>query len=236
MSNIKFDIASQNGNFKLDYKTTTGKIYPLEIGYALFSSKLVPVDQISTIEACRNGCRLYGRNGGCPPFSPNFSKISRSNFLILYAKMLTKYYPPKVLNGAYYIRWVFVETFMTALTNRVGRRLAKILSGYFISSGHCSACRPKRCAVKDGKKCRNPSERTYSLESTGVLVTKLMEDCFDIELQWWRKEDPSYIPSFMVKVVGVTMDKSYNSAVILEAIRKAIKKDRVIIFDNYIEL
>jgi hypothetical protein len=90
--------------------------------------------------------------------------------------------------------------------------------------------------VKDGKKCRNPSERTYSLESTGVLVTKLMEDCFDIELQWWRKENPSYIPSFMVKVVGVTMDKAYVSAVTQKSILEAIRKDRVIILDNYIEL
>jgi hypothetical protein len=123
---------------------------------------------------------------------------------------------------------------MGSLTSRLGKRLAKALGGYFISSGYCAICRPKRCAVKDGRKCRSPSERTYSLESTGVLVTKLMEHCFDIELQWWRKEEPSYIPDFMVKVVGVTMDKAYSSPVTTEAILEAIRKDRVIIYKNNI--
>lgn len=228
---------SIRGSFQILYRTIKGNTYPLKVGYAVLHSQCIPIDREATTKACLRGCRLYGRNGGCPPFSPNFSKISKSHFLVLYAKMLTKYYPPKVLNGTYYTRWVFVETFMTALTNRVGKRLAKILDGYFISSGHCAICRPKRCAVKDGQKCRNPSERTYSLESTGILVTKLMEDCFDTELEWWRKEEPSYIPSFMAKVVGITMDKAYRSAVTLEAVLEAIRKDRVIIYDdNNIEL
>ncbi len=227
---------SIRGSFQILYRTIKGNTYPLKVGYGVLRSQCIPVDMEATTNACLRGCRLYGRNGGCPPYSPSFTDICGNEILILYAKMNTQYYPYRILYGSYYIRWVFVETFMTALTNRVGRRLAKTLSGYFISSGHCSACRPKRCSVKDGKKCRNPSERTYSLESTGVLVTKLMEYCFDIELQWWRKEDPSYIPSFMVKVVGVTMDKAYVSAVTLKSILEAIRKDRVIILDNYIEL
>ena len=228
MSNIKFDIASQNGNFKLDYKTTSGKIYPLEIGYAFFSSKLVLVDSIATIEACRNGCKLYGRNGGCPPFSPNFSKMSRSHFLILYAKMLTKYYPPKVLNGPYYTRWVFVETFMKALTKRIGKNLASTLDGYFFSSGHCDSCKPKRCAVKDGKPCRKPDARTYSLEATGILVTELMKNVFDIELLWWRPKEPGYIPKYMVKVIGLSREKAFHAEETGKAIVSALNYDRIL--------
>ncbi|HUT70230.1 MAG TPA: DUF2284 domain-containing protein [Desulfatiglandales bacterium] len=230
-------VPSVRHSFQIAYNTIKGNTYPLELGYALLSKKLVPTNREFTTNSCIRGCRLYGRNGGCPPFSPSFSEIGGSEILVLYAKISTSYYPHRILHGSYYIRWVFVETILSPFANRLGRRISKTLCGYFISSGHCSACRPRRCAVKDGKNCRNSSERTYSLESTGVLVTKLMEECFDIELQWWRKGEPSYIPGFMVKVVGVTMDKACSSAVTLEVILEAMREDRAVIFDdNNIEL
>ena len=231
MFDSRFDIASPNENFEVEYTTTTGKIYPLEIGYSSIPSGLVPVDTKATIKACRNGCRLYGRNGGCPPFSKKFSKIRRSHSLILYAKMLTEFYPPKVLNGPYYTRWVFVETFMTALTNRIGKKLAAALDGYFLSSGHCCACRPKRCAVKDGKPCRKPDARTYSLEATGILVTELMKDVFDIKLQWWRPKEPDYIPEYMAKVIGLTREKAFESDETERAIVAALKDDRIVSYE-----
>ncbi len=231
MFDSRFDIASPNENFKVEYTTTTGKTYPLEIGYSSIPSGLVPVDAKATIKACRNGCSLYGRNGGCPPFSKKFSKIRRSHSLILYAKMLTEFYPPKVLNGRYYTRWVFVETFMTALTNRIGKKLASALDGYFLSSGHCCACRPKRCAVKDGKPCRKPDARTYSLEATGILVTELMKGVFDIELQWWRPKEPDYIPKYMLKVIGLTREKAFDSDETKRAIMSALKGDRIVSYE-----
>lgn len=231
MLNLKPDIINPNGNFSVDYMTTTGNVYPLEIGHAFVSSRLVPVNKKVTVEACRNGCKLYGRNGGCPPFSPNFSKICQSHFLVLYARMLTKYYPPKVLNGSYYTRWVFVETFMTSLTNRIGKNLASSLDAYFLSSGNCHSCRPKRCAVKDGKPCRKPDARTYSLEATGVLVTELMKDLFDTELQWWRSKEPDYIPKYMMKVIGLTRERVFDAVETKRAILSAIKDDRITVHE-----
>lgn len=230
MFNSRFNIASPNGNFKVEYITTTEKKYPIEIGYRSIPSGLVSVDAEATIKACRNGCSLYGRNGGCPPFSQNFSKICRSHFLILYAKILTEFYPPKVLNGPYYTRWVFVETFMTALTNRIGKNLASALGGYFLSSGHCGSCKPKRCAVKDDKPCRKPDARTYSLEATGILVTELMKDVFDIKLQWWRPKESDYIPKYMVKVIGLTREKAFDSDETERAIVSALKGDRIVAY------
>lgn len=223
---------SKNVNsFQVEYQTTTGRQYPLEIGYGSIPTGLVPVDAEATINACRNGCSLYGRNGGCPPFSKKFSKIRRNHFLILYAKMLTEFYPPKVLNGRYYTRWVFVETFMTALTNRIGKKLASTLDGYFLSSGHCCACRPKRCAVKEGKPCRKPDARTYSLEATGILVTELMKDVFNIKLQWWRPKEPGYIPEYMVKVIGLTREKDFDADETKGAIMSALKGDRIVAYE-----
>ena len=223
---------SKNINsFQVEYHTTTGRQYPLEIGYSSIPSGLVPVDAETTIKACRNGCRLYGRNGGCPPFSQNFSKICTGHFLALYFKLLTKDYPPKVLNGTYYTRWVFVETFMTALTNRIGKKLASTLDGYFLSSGHCCSCKPKRCAVKDRKPCRKPDVRIYSLEATGILVTELMKDIFDINLQWWRHKGPDYIPEYMVKVVGLTREKAFDDDETERAIVSALKGDRIVAYE-----
>lgn len=191
------------GTRQIIYQTTGKASYPIEIGYRLFSSELVPVDKRITSAACLKGCRLFGRNGGCPPFSPEFDQISGKQILILYAKIRTCHYPLKVLNGPYYVRWVFVETFLSSMTNRLGKSLSKNLSGSFLSSGNCHGCRPKPCAFKEGKKCRNPTARTFSLESTGVIVTELMKQCFGMELQWWQRDNPSYIPEFMVKVVGI---------------------------------
>jgi len=229
---ITYQNNSKNINlFQVEYHTTTGRQYPLEIGYSSITSGLVPVDAKATIKACRNGCKLYGRNGGCPPFSKKFSKICRSHFLILYAKMLTEFYPPKVLNGPYYTRWVFVETFMTSLTNRIGKKLASALDGYFLSSGHCCSCKPKRCAVKDGKPCRKPDARTYSLEATGILVTELMKGVFDIKLQWWRTKQPDYIPEYMVKVIGLTRERSFDVHETKSAIVSALKGDRIVAYE-----
>lgn len=215
----------------VDYETTTGNIYPLEIGHAFVPSRLVPVARKITTEACRNGCKLYGRNGGCPPFSPDFSRIRRSHFFVLYARMLTKYYPPKVLNGPYYTRWVFIETFMTSLTNRIGKNLASSLDGYFLSSGNCHSCRPKRCAVKDGKPCRKPDARTYSLEATGVYVTELMKNLFGMELQWWRPKEPEYIPKYMVKVIGLTRERIFDADETKRAILSALNDDRISVYE-----
>ena len=141
--------------------------------------------------------------------------------------MLTKDFPTKVLNGPYYSRWVFVETFITALTNRIGKRLASELGAFFLSSGYCSSCKPKRCAIKEGNSCAKPDAKTYSLEATGVLVTGLMKNLFGVELQWWRPREPHYIPQYMIKVIGLTREKAFEAEETEHTVLSALKKDRI---------
>lgn len=210
MHDLSFTSPKTNGNFSVKYRTTTGKIYPIEIGYGTVLSSLVPVDSKATTKACKNGCGLYGRNGGCPPFSPIYSNICRKNLLIIYGKLSTKNYPTKILKGPYYPRWAFVETFLTSLTNKIGQRVALAFNGKFLSSGQCKVCKPKRCAVKDGDNCRTPNLRTFSLEATGILVSELLKQSFFFELQWWKAKEPNFIPEYMVKVVGVTVENEFN--------------------------
>lgn len=207
-----------NHTINIEYTTSSKKTYPLELGFSVIKSKNVPNNKKVTLEACKSGCKLYKKNGGCPPFSPDFEDIHRKYILLVYAKINTKYYPKKVLNGPYYTKWVFVETFMTSLTNKIGNYISDKLGGYFLSSGNCHGCRPKRCAIKEGNPCRNKEARTYSLESTGILVTEVIKQAFGFELQWWVKDDPNIIPGYMVKCVGIISNNTFNS----EEIKKEI--------------
>jgi len=209
------------------YKTTTGRCYPLELAYDSLPSKLISVNGLATTKACKIGCRLYGRNGGCPPLAPTFSEKWGRHALFLYAKILTENYPPKVLNGPYYTRWVFVETFLTALTNRIGRYLSSELDCYYLGSGHCVSCRPKKCSLKQGDPCKKPNARTYSLEATGILVTELMEKLFGIELKWWRPQEKDYIPEYMIKVIGLFREEKFGEPEVSTAILSSLQDERV---------
>ena len=219
------------GKFNVVYSTAKGKLYPLEVGFGVTPVSKVPVNVALTIEACRRGCRLYGRNGGCPPFAPGFHEIPGKELLILYAKLLTRHFPPRVLSGPYYSRWVFIETFMAPLMNRVGSILASSIGGCFLSSGNCRSCRPKRCAVKDGHPCRNPHARTFSLEATGVLVSEMIKDVFGFDLQWWRRNDLSHVPEYMVKVVGLKGEGFAEKGCELDMITKALTRNRMSIHE-----
>jgi predicted metal-binding protein len=227
MLGLRPEYISTNGPLKISYKTTSGRVYPLELAYTSLPSGQVPVNKEATAAACRNGCGLYGRNGGCPPLAPVFSESWGRHCLVLYAKILTEHYPPKVLNGTYYTRWVFVETFLTALTYRIGRYLASALDGYLLGSGHCVVCRPKKCAMKQGEPCRQPDAITYSLEATGILVTELMERFFDIELKWWRPQEKDYIPEYMLKVIGLMREEDFGEYEVRRAVLAGLQNERV---------
>ena len=109
------------------YKTKSGNQYPVEILYKEIETDLIPYNRELTLAACKNGCSLYGRNGGCPPFSPDFLtfRLKYPSALIILAKMRTEYFPEKVLKGPYYVRWVFVETTISRFLDRLGRKMAE---------------------------------------------------------------------------------------------------------------
>ncbi|MHB8111702.1 MAG: DUF2284 domain-containing protein [Syntrophorhabdaceae bacterium] len=173
-------------------------------------SENVPTNKRKTVDACLKGCSLYGRNGGCPPFSPCFNDICRGRTIIVYGKLLTIYYPEKVIKAGYYVRWSFTEALMNPLMRRIRLFISANLSGISFGCGKCTSCR--KCAVKDGRICNNPESCVVSLESSGVLVTELMEREFDTTLQWWNSQKPEGIPDYMVKVIGFTTDEGINDS------------------------
>ncbi|AZR74280.1 hypothetical protein BBF96_13235 [Anoxybacter fermentans] len=188
--------------FEYVHKTCSGNQYPIQIGYHRVDPLNIPIDRKTTLKACRKGCKLYSRNGGCPPYAPDFAELRQkySDGVIIFARLFTRYYPEKVLKGNYYVRWVLVETLLSRLMTQIGHKARERIGGFFLNTGHCIGC--KKCAFKEGKKvCVNPEKRTFSMESTGILVTDLVKQELGFELQWWKSDKPEYIPEYMTKVI-----------------------------------
>jgi predicted metal-binding protein len=196
------------------HKTISGRSYPLEIGWTVRDINEIPVDKNLTENACRSGCRLYGRNGGCPPFSPDFDSFRKKFKLanIIYSKLLIKHYPEKVLAGNYYVRWSFVEALLSPFTNRFSAIVNNNEKRFFLSSGFCRGCGNKRCAVKDGSKCRHPLRRTFSLESTGVVVSEVAEKFLDFKLYWWDRGNKDYFPPYMTKIISILSNQPIDNS------------------------
>jgi predicted metal-binding protein len=212
------------------YKSSTGNIYPLELGWVSVPINKVLFDKKLTEKACLNGCKLYNRNGGCPPFAMDFGQIKNSyeNITFIYSKLVTKDYPIKILNGNYYVRWSFVEALLTPFMNRFEKIIHIKEHRLFLSSGFCKKCGNKRCAVKTGKECRNPLERTFSLEATGVLVTKVAEEFLGFRLYWWDKKEMKYLPPYMTKIVAVIGNQEINNSEIFSILDTARAEGKII--------
>ena len=63
--------------------------------------------------------------------------------------------------------------------------------GYLVAgSGFCLAC--DVCAVEDSTDdCKKPNKKIYSLESLGVNLTALTEQCFGFDLEWSANDHTS---------------------------------------------
>jgi len=200
--------------FHYIHRTGSGRSYPLEIGWTSQDINEIPIDKDLTENACRAGCKLYGRNGGCPPFSPDFNLLRKKFKLanIIYTKLLIENYPPKVLAGNYYVRWSFIEALLTPFTNKFANIINDNKKSLFLSSGFCRGCGNQRCAVKNGCKCRYPLRRTFSLESTGVIVSEVAEKLLGFELYWWDRADKDYHPPYMTKIISILSNQPINNS------------------------
>jgi hypothetical protein len=58
-----------------------------------------------------------------------------------------------------------------------------------------------------------------------------MKGVFDIKLQWWRPKQPDYIPEYMVKVIGLTRERSFDVHETKSAIVSALKGDRIVAYE-----
>lgn len=153
------------------------------------------VDNLKFSKLCENGCVNFGSKFSCPPFSPSFDFFSKGHKEIevfFYRIFLHQYLDVKPFNR--------VKASNSILKSLLDRELYNYkIEGYkVVGSGSCRACKP--CGAKEGRKCKKPEKLLYSLESLGVDVTKLVLDCFNITLQWYKK---GYEHNFTSVVGGV---------------------------------
>lgn len=188
------------------YQTKASKnIYPIEIGFKTVISENIIYDPQKIRNLCRIGCSNYGKNGGCPPFSPLLEKmnIGKDVFLI-YARLWSKYKPDKVKNSnIWYIHASFTDNILARLTENLAYEIKSNIGYDYLGTGYCLGCRGKKCNFKLGENyCRNPLRRSYSMESTGIDVEKTVKNTFDIDLKWYKKLDIKEV-DYMLKCFAV---------------------------------
>jgi len=147
------------------------------------------------LAACA-ACPRHGRNLACPPHSPTFQDAvagARSARVICVRLPLGP-----IGTGTPEER--YREGFGAARGVLVAELLAERARGWTVlGSGPCRACEP--CAAEEeSTTCRNPAERIFSLESTGVNVVELLRTCFDLDLEWTAA---GCIPDFVCSVGAV---------------------------------
>ncbi len=135
---------------------------------------------------CRN-CPRYCKVWSCPEheFDPmlywkifdTFDIICRR--INMPAELTDKTYSPEELEK------VIDQVFFAERKN-----FASMLRGmeeeYSISlhAGFCDVCGKENCARREGKPCRFPKKRRYSVESLGGDVVKIADELFGIPLDW----------------------------------------------------
>lgn len=190
------------------------KVYPLEVNLFNLKADRLPCDYEKTLNACQSGCNSYQFNGGCPPFSPTYQALSAqyAYALILYYKLYLRDFPVRPETGRDYLNWTFTESFMPRLLLNTLNSIARRVSGYVLSSGHCIGC--KKCSfLRSVKICRKPEKRTFSLEAVGVNIVEMMAKHSDSPLVWLNQEQDEKIPDYQTRVGAVL----HNAALTGEA-------------------
>ncbi len=86
--------------------------------------------------------------------------------------------------------------------DRYLRKLEEETGGTALNAGSCILC-PEGCTRPEGKPCRFPDKRRYSLESLGADITATIGDLLGIELKWDRE---GKLPEYYTLVAGLLYD------------------------------
>lgn len=182
-------------------KAKNPSVYPIEIKRFTIGVELIPVDKMAMVQHCRDGCSSFGRNGACPPFSPDIQELITQYrwATVVYARLQARYYPVRVVRGQPRASWKYTESFLPAFLRRQVLEIARQLDGLPLTAGRCTSCR--LCSFASGQtRCARPELRTYSLGGCGVKVSELMENFSDSPLVWWDSSNAHSIPPYQVRV------------------------------------
>lgn len=154
------------------------------------------VDKAKFDNLCQVGCPNYAGKWSCPPYAPMFSqyvsKWKRLYLVFLHADLGQFSY---IKND--YLKVKAANSILKSRADRYIRKMAK-LHGSCISTGSCRLCKPCRC--KAGMPCAHPDLMAYSFEAMGVDVGRMVLDCFQKPLLWYR---PQHMPEYTSVVCGI---------------------------------
>lgn len=129
---------------------------------------------------CENECPMYGKTWACPPGVGSVPEcrgkcLSYENCLMISTITEVEDITNIELTLA-------TRPEHEAVTNQVGALLeAQGVRPYILSTEACSLC--DRCAILDGEPCRMPEKMHPCVESHGINVIPVLEQC-GIEFQY----------------------------------------------------
>jgi predicted metal-binding protein len=125
-------------------------------------------------------CEKFGKNLSCPPFSPTFGDYVKDDekAKVICLRIPQEYFDHVIPEEKYNLCFEKGRQLLTeelVQFKKQGFRIA--------GSGPCLAC--KKCSAEtDVRICFKPEERIFSLESLGVNLILLANQCFNIDLEW----------------------------------------------------
>ena len=129
---------------------------------------------------CKNECPMYGKSWACPPGVGEVSFCeakckSYENCLLI--GTITEVNDVADIQECLETRGLHEQ-----VTNQVRELLrAQGVEPYVLSSEACAAC--EKCAILDGKPCRNPERMHPCVESHGIVLTSTL-DSLGLEFQY----------------------------------------------------
>lgn len=183
----------------VDYVTADGKNkYPIKVGYKKINFDDIVYDPTYIRSLCEVGCKNYNHAGGCPPFSPLFETLHRKgqSLFLVYGTFYPEFKTEKVKKSeSAYIHFRLQDQILSRLFYNLGLCLTEKTGCIFLGTGFCMGCGSKKCSYKEGiLDCRNPTRRSYSMESTGINVEATLKETVEVQLYWYGKNSGLDIP------------------------------------------
>ncbi len=145
---------------------------PLYCYYFFDPRELEFADRIRWI--CRHECPMYGKSWACPPGVGEVSECKRK--CLGYENCLMIATLTEVADISNIELTLATRPEHEAVTNRAREILREEgLEPYVLSTEACAVC--ERCAYLDGQPCRLPEKMHPCVESHGINVVPVMEQC-----------------------------------------------------------
>ena len=147
-------------------------------------------------------CPHYGQCWTCPPydFDPMeiWEKVETAELLAL------QIFPESPGAKEWAVKDVrsFLAPYRAVVDEELTRREALTPHSRRLNAGKCVICRA--CAREEGRPCRFPEEKRYSLESLGAAVGTLAADVLHTPLLWGSETEP---PEYFVLVGALLREK-----------------------------